>query len=153
MSYSQTDRTKLFLSYGHTEYAIAKLIRENLIADGFEVWIDESEIKEGDDWRTKIVRGVLDSEGVIGCLSKYSVREPAVCLNEFSISVGYRFGNIVTLLLEAESEVKVLSSVSHIQCIDMSNWKTEMNYETGTELISNAWFDEKMLILKNVLHS
>lgn len=94
---------KVFLSYGHKEHAIVKLIRKHLISAGFEVWIDESEIKEGDDWRTKIVQGILESQSVIGCLSKYSVRDPGVCLDELSISVGYRYANIVTVLLEAES--------------------------------------------------
>lgn len=146
-------KSKLFLSYGHKEYAIARLIRERLIADGFEVWIDESEIKEGDDWRTKIVQGILESQSVVGCLSKHSVRDPGVCLDELSISVGYRYGNIVTVLLEAESEVKVPSSVSHIQWIDMSMWKTEMSYVEDKPLQVNPWFEEKMKILKNILNS
>jgi len=144
---------KVFLSYGHKEHTIVKLIRDHLILDGFEVWIDESEIKEGDDWRSRIVQGVLESQSVIGCLSKYSVRDPGVCLDELSISVGYRYGNIVTVLLEAESEVKVPSSVSHIQWIDMSMWKTEMSYVEGNTLQTNPWFEDKMQILKNILHS
>ena len=146
-------KPKLFLSYGHKEHAIARLIQESLISDGFEVWIDESEIKEGDDWRTKIVQGILESQGVVGCLSKYSVRDPGVCLDELSISVGYRYGNIATVLLEAESEVKVPSSVSHIQWIDMSMWKTEMSYIEDKPLQANLWFQEKMKILKNILNS
>lgn len=144
---------KVFLSYGHKEHAIVKLIRDHLISDGFDVWIDESKIKEGDDWRAKIVKGILESESVIGCLSKYSVRDPGVCLDELSISVGYRYGNIVTVLLESESEVKVPSSVSNIQWIDMSMWKTEMSYVEGNNLQTNPWFEEKMQILKNILHS
>lgn len=144
---------KIFLSYGHKEHSIVRLIRDHLIASGFEVWIDESEIKEGDDWRTKIVQGILESQSVIGCLSKYSVRDPGVCLDELSISVGYRYANIVTVLLEAESEVKVPSSVSNIQWIDMSMWKTEMSYVEGNHLQTNPWFEGKMQILKNILHS
>lgn len=102
---------KLFLSYGHLETAITKLIKSNLTTVGY------------DDWRAKIVRGILDTQGEIGCLSKHSVRDSEVCLNEFSILVRYRYGNIITIFLDKESDVKVPSSVSYIQWIDRSIWK------------------------------
>lgn len=35
----------------------------------------------------------------------------------------------------------------------MSMWKTEMSYVEGTNLQTNTWFEEKMQILINILHS
>ena len=53
---------RLFFSYGHDENEpIVQMLHQDLIAQGFEVWIDRYEIKGGDDWRRKI------AEDILGC--------------------------------------------------------------------------------------
>ena len=49
--------------------------KRDLEASGHTVWIDQSEIKAGDEWHTRITLGLLQSQGVIAFLSKHSVRE------------------------------------------------------------------------------
>ena len=120
---------KIFLSYGHDSNApLIMKIKEYLSADldgrkGHEVWIDTSEIKAGEDWRRKITEGVVQSNVVLAGLSNHSTREPGVCRDELNISIGVKGGNIKTILLEPSDIVSPPAVISHIQWLDMSDWK------------------------------
>lgn len=113
---------RIFISYGHAEEEIVRRIKEHLEARGHEVWFDASEIKVGDEWREKIAEGVASSNGVIACLSKHAFRDGGVCHDEIDIAIGVRGGNIKTVLLDPESEVKPPSAITHIQWLDMALW-------------------------------
>jgi TIR domain len=74
---------KIFLSYGHDQNTqIVLRIKHDLEAAGHVVWIDSSEIKAGDDWRRSIIDGLSDSDWTLGFLSRHSVRNPGVCLDD-----------------------------------------------------------------------
>ena len=102
---------KIFFSYPHDPNApFVERIKAGLEARGHDVWFDQSEIKSGDDWRSKITRGILDSETVVAFLSKHSVRDPGVCLNEIAIALAEKGDEaIVTVLVEPEREVSAPS--------------------------------------------
>lgn len=74
-------------------------IKGDLEARGHEVWFDADGIKTGDDWRNAITRGILDSEQVVAFLSKWSVRDPGVCLNEIAIALADKGDAMVTVLV------------------------------------------------------
>jgi len=141
---------KLFLSYGHPEAVICKRIERALQARGHSVWFDEEQITHGSDWRERITQGIKDSSGVISCLSRHSVRTPGVCLDELSIAIGIRGGNIKTILLEPEKDVRPPASVCHLQWLDMSSWRTY--YEQG-EASFQPWFDQHMSQLFEIIES
>lgn len=140
---------KLFLSYGHTEKEIGRRIAEALKKRGHEVWFDEDKIHEGRDWRQEIADGLVSTNGVIACLSHHSVRQvpppPSVCLEELSVAIGVRGGNIKTILLEPEKEVRPPASVCHIQWLDMSDWQAQEN--------DPSWFNAKMEQLFQVVEN
>jgi hypothetical protein len=60
---------------------------------------------------------------VLSFLSKHSTRDPGVCLDEIAIAIGVKGDNIQTILVESEAEVNAPPSVSHIQWLDMHDWK------------------------------
>lgn len=136
-----SDTMVFFFSYSHKEKEICQMVQEAFLQRGHKVWIDQEKIKEGDDWREKIAQGILSSNGVIAFLSRNSVRDPGVCLNELSIAVGVRGGNIKTVLLEREENVRPPSSISHLQWLDMSAWRTEQAKGEESFLV---WFRKKM---------
>ena len=140
----------LFLSYGHPEAEICKRIKQALEVRGHTVWVDEEQITHGLDWRESITLGIRKSNGVIACLSRHSVRPNSVCLDELSIAIGVRGGNIKTILLESEKDTKPPASVCHLQWLDMSDWKDY--YEQG-EASFQPWFDYKMSELFKVIES
>ena len=119
---------KIFLSYGHdTNTPLIKKIKEYLSKDEegnprHEVWMDTSDIKVGQDWRRRITDGVIQSDVVLAGLSQHSTRSN-VCRGELSISIGVKGGNIKTILLEPSDVVAPPAMISHIQWLDMSDWK------------------------------
>ncbi len=98
---------RIFLSYGHdANECLVRRIKADLEKRGHDVWFDKSQIKFGNDWRRAITDGISESHRVLSFLSKYSTRDPGVCLDEIAIAIGVKGGNIQTVLAESETEVK-----------------------------------------------
>jgi tetratricopeptide (TPR) repeat protein len=134
---------KIFFSYPHGDNAqLVERIKQDLEARGHEVWFDIAEIKTGDDWRNRITRGILESQQVVAFLSKHSVRDPGVCLNEIAIALADKGDAIVTILVEPEEEVNTPVSITHIQWLRMENWASQLDnegwYQTRFEKLVDA---------------
>ena len=142
---------RIFLSYGHdSNEELVRRIKADLEKRGHDVWFDKSEIKAGHDWRRSITDGIVDSNRVLSFLSKHSTRDPGVCLYEISIAIGAKGGNIQTILVESETEVKPPSTISHIQWLDMHDWKEKC---TAGDAVWEKWYQEKLAEIVQVLES
>lgn len=142
---------RIFLSYGHDHNEeLVRQIKADLEKRGHDVWFDKSEIKTGQDWRHAITEGIVDSNRVLSFLSKYSTRDPGVCLDEIAIAIGTKGGNIQTILVESEQEVKPPPSISHIQWLDMHDWKAR--HDAGDAAWAN-WYQEKFAEIVAVVES
>lgn len=142
---------RIFLSYGHdSNEELAFLICKDLKIRGHDVWIDKSEVKFGDDWRRKITDGILDSQRVLSLLSKYSTRDPGVCLDEIALAIGTKGGNIQSILVESENEVTPPQSISHIQWLDMHDWKERRN---SGKIEWEQWYQGKLKEIVKVVES
>ena len=139
---------KLFLSYGHEEAEIVRLMDAYLRSRGHEVFFDERGICVGDDWRERIAREASDSDGMVACLSRHALCEGGVCHDELDIAVGVRGGNVITVLLDPEGEVNPPALLSHRQWLDMSSWRERMGSEGF-----DAWFNGRMKELTAVIES
>jgi hypothetical protein len=142
---------RIFLSYGHdSNEELVCRIRADLERRGHDVWFDKSEIKAGDDWRRAITDGIVDSHRVMSFLSKHSTRDPGVCLDEIAIAIGVRGGNIQTILVESETEVKPPATVSHIQWLDMHDWKDQ---RAAGEAAWEDWYRGRFAEITHVVES
>ena len=150
---------KLFLSYPHTAagvYNICEDIAAFLKERGHDVWFDQDQLTghHGIDWRKKISEGIQNSQLVLSCLNRHAVRvvngRRGVCLDELSIAISTKGGNINTVLLEPEDVVKPSAALSHRQWLDMSAWHEK--YEAG-EAVFRPWFDQKMKDLARMVES
>ncbi len=142
---------RIFLSYGHdSNEELVRRIRADLETRGHEVWFDQSEIKTGHDWRRSITDGIVDSHRVLSFLSKYSTRDPGVCLDEIAIAIGVKGGNIQTILVESEQEVKPPPTITHIQWLDMHDWKEQRD---AGEAAWEKWYQEKFAEIVAVVES
>ena len=141
----------LFFSYGHDQNKPLVLkIKEYLEKRGHTVWIDQSAIRFGDDWRRRITDGILSSNSVVAFMSKHSVREPGVCLDELRIALCVKGAQIKTILTETEDVVQPPASLCDNQWLDMSQWRQLMEQDPdGFE----RWFSSKMEELVAVLES
>ena len=128
---------KLFLSYGHDKNSrIVTRIRDDLIRDGHQVWIDIDRLRVGSNWRRDITNGILESDVFFSFASEHSIRNPGVCLDELSIAVSVKGAQIQSIILE--SNITPPSNVSYRQYIDMSSW--EQHISTGD---FENWYHEK----------
>ena len=140
---------KIFLSYGHDDNApLVNRIRRDLQSAGHDVWIDHSEIKVGDDWRRRIQDGLLSSDWALAFLSKHSTREPGVCLDEIRIALSVRGGIISTVLVEDPEDVRPPVTLSHIQWLDMHDWRAR---HAGGEAAFEPWYAEKLHAIVDLL--
>ncbi|WP_197443608.1 toll/interleukin-1 receptor domain-containing protein [Maioricimonas rarisocia] len=142
---------RIFLSYGHDRNEELVLrIRADLEQRGHDAWFDKKEIKAGDDWRRSITDGLTESDGVLSFLSRHSTRDPGVCLDEISIAVGVKGGNIQTVLVESEHDVSPPQSISHIQWLDMHDWLTQ---KTAGQDVWEGWYEERFAEILRVVES
>lgn len=142
---------RIFLSYGHdSNVELVRCIKADLEKRGHDVWFDKSQIKSGQDWRRSITDGIIISNRVLSFLSKHSTREPGVCLDEIAIAIGVKGGNIQTILVEAEQEVKPPASISHIQWLDMHDWKERR--EAGEDAWTE-WYQTRFAEIVAVVES
>ena len=133
---------KVFLSYGHDQNApLVDRICSDLEASRHEVWIDKSKIKAGQNWRRSIVDGLSDTDWVLAFLSRHSVRDPGVCLDEIGIALHAKGGAIATVLVESDATVEPPVSVSHIQWLDMRDW-ADRQAKGGPEW--EDWYKSKL---------
>ena len=140
---------RVFLSYGHDRNApLVERIARDLAAAGHSVWRDTDEIKFGEDWRRRIVDGLADTDWALAFLSRHSTRDPGVCLEEWSIVLNVRAGNLATILVEPESEVDPPISLSRIQWLDMSVWEA---LQASDPERFEAWYAEKLKEILDLL--
>src|SRR5438105_3479377 len=55
-------RLRVFLCHAIEDKAKIRTLRDKLVADGFEPWLDESDVMPGLDWRTEIGRALRISD-------------------------------------------------------------------------------------------
>jgi len=140
---------RIFLSYGHDDNTpLVLALRERLEAAGHSVWMDQAQIKVGDDWRLAIKKGLLESDRVLSFLSKHSTRDPGVCLDEIGIALAHRHGAIATLLVEPIDQVKPPPSLSNIQFLNLSSWRQERDQG---EPQWTTWLDAQAAILLDII--
>ncbi len=141
----------LFFSYGHDQNKpLVMKIKEHLEKRGHTVWIDQSAIRFGDDWRRRITDGILNSNSVVAFMSQHSVRDPGVCLDELRIALCVKGAQIKTILTEKEDIVQPPASLCDNQWLDMSQWKQLLEQDATA---FDLWFAEKMDELVAVLES
>jgi tetratricopeptide (TPR) repeat protein len=143
------DPQTIFLSYPHKsekpdDYDISEelvlLVKAALEKDGHTVWIDKEGIRGGHNWRENITRAILGHDHFLAFLSKRSVRDPGVCLNEIAIALdkGVHFQ---TLLTESEEVVKPPITVTDTQWHQFVGWQEARSQDQATW---DAWFSERM---------
>jgi hypothetical protein len=150
-SEKEINKLRIFLSYGHDDNEeLVRLIKTDLEKRGHDVWFDKNEIKFGDEWRRSITDGILGSNRVLSFLSKYSTRDPGVCRDEIAIAIGVKGGNIQTILVESEQEVRPPVSIGHIQWLDMHDWQEK---RTDDGAAWEPWYQTKLAEIISVVES
>jgi len=142
----------IFFSYGHDDNKeLVTLFKRDLEKRGHQVWFDEKDIGNWDDWKGKITRGIDTSQMAIAFMSKHSIRDPGVCLNEIAIAMN-RFGSVYPVLLETGIEKDIPITLQHLQWPDLSKWK-DIKIGKITGIDWDRWYEEKLLNLIEKIES
>lgn len=144
-----SERKKVFISYGHDKNSIlVDKIKAYLDSKGYDTWIDHSEIHYGNDWRERITAGILSSSEVLSFMSKHSMRDPGVCLDELKIALATKHNEIRYILLENIEKVDPPKIFMDKQWLDLSDWENRMAAADGEK-----WFDDNMQRLIDTLEN
>jgi tetratricopeptide (TPR) repeat protein len=157
----QIEPQTIFFSYAHKsehseDYDVSEelvwLIKEELEKDGHKIWIDHEGITAGAQWRERITSAILGHTHFLSFLSKRSVRDPGVCLNEIAIALG-NGRQIQTLLTESEEAVRQPLTISHLQWHQFVGWKAiKEGQKTGPKCETwDDWFGERMALIRENL--
>jgi WD40 repeat protein len=86
-------KPKVFLSYGRKDaLEVAQRLESDLVAAGYEVWMDVKKIGSGSQWQQEIEEGLRQSHVVVSLLSPHAVRKvgedvmDSVCLDELTFA-------------------------------------------------------------------
>lgn len=155
----RSESETIFLSYAHRSESVhdfdlseelVVLVKDELERDGHTVWIDRDRILGGSQWREQITSAIVEHSHFLSFLSKRSVRDPGVCLNEIAIALG-QGKNIQTVMTEDEIYVQPPLTISHIQWHDFRDWKAVR--DEGDAEHWNTWFAARMDLLRDSLTS
>ncbi len=151
----------IFLSYAHkselkedfdVSEELVLLMKSELDKDGHIVWIDKEGIHSGSQWRERITSAIYEHAHFLSFLSRRSVRDPGVCLNEIATALGAK-KHIQTVMAEAERAVAPPLTISHLQWHDFQDWR---EIRAGTKTGPNgedweAWFAQRMALVRDAV--
>lgn len=151
----------IFLSYAHRSESegdfdvsedLVLLIKDELERDGHRVWIDKEGIRSGAQWRERITAAILEHVHFLSFLSRRSVRDPGVCLNEIATALGSA-RHIQTVLAEDEHRVTAPLTISHIQWHDFQAWRDIRNGKKRGDMGEEwqTWFSQRMNGIRTAL--
>lgn len=110
---------KLFISYSHDDVTKVKRFALLLSLHGYDLWMDEKNISSGDNYTTKILNGIHESDAYLVFLSESSIKSPWVNA-EIDFALRERIERnrlaIIPVLLE---DVEIPVSLSNIDYLDI----------------------------------
>lgn len=98
---------KVFISYAHTDEAIARRVADILHEAGLEVWEVTREILPGDNWAAKVDRALREPEAMVVLLTRHTMRSNWV-RSEIEYALGeVRFRDrLITVVARDPAELK-----------------------------------------------
>ena len=112
------DEYHAFISYSHANGAWARRLHSEMVAAGFRVFVDEQELRAGDNWAVRLADGMRKSRAAVVLLShewlnsKLAGREADELLRRNS-EADFR---VIPILLESLELPPAWSSIQYIDC-------------------------------------
>jgi SOS-response transcriptional repressor LexA len=115
-------RLKVFLCHSKDDKPKIRKLYNRLIADSFDVWLDEVKLMPGQDWDFEIKKAVRNSDTVVVCLSNSSTTKEGYIQKEirFALDVADEKPEGTIFLIPARLEnCSVPSRISRFQWVDL----------------------------------
>lgn len=81
-----TEKLKVFLCHASENKPIVKDLNDDLVAAGYQPWLDSDVLLPGMDWDLEIKKGLKASDAVIVCLSSISVNKEGYIQKELKFA-------------------------------------------------------------------
>jgi len=135
--------TKIFISYAHKDGAeLAHRLRNNLIAESFDTWLDERRLEAGGTWTAEIERAIDNSQVVLALVSPGSYNSE-ICRAEQlrSLRKGKR---VIPLLAASGSDIPL-----HLEARQYRDFTGANPYATEFKLLLEDILGGAGIALKN----
>jgi hypothetical protein len=80
-------RAQVFLCHASQDKPSARELRERLLGEGFDVWLDEHNLLPGQNWEYEIRAAVKNSDAIIVMISNSSVGKTGFVQRELSLAL------------------------------------------------------------------
>ena len=105
---------KVFVSHRHRDSAWAKSLMKQLQARGFEVWLDESELRPGDDWAEQIRQAVRESDTVVSVIGGHQPSPNVLVEMGMALAQGKR---VLSIVIDSETDISTLADFARLHSI------------------------------------
>lgn len=111
---------KVFVSHRHRDSAWAKSLVKHLQARGFEVWLDDLELRPGEDWAEQIRQAVLTSDTVVSVIGGHQPSPNVLVEMGMALVQGKR---VFPIVIDADTDIATLSEFARLQSIRTNDAK------------------------------
>lgn len=124
----------IFVSYSRKDHSKVKMLVNALRSQNVRVWIDDGEIRGGEDFEKRIYEGLEGAVRVIVFWSRASLQSPWV-MREAQFAL--RRGKILPVLLE---KIELPEGFQKLHTVDLSNWDGSETHPHFNNLINDVSF-------------
>ena len=78
---------RVFLSYAREDLQRVETLYQNLLAAGFQPWMDTHNLTAGENWPEEIERGMQSADCFVACISNHSITKGGVLAEELRTAV------------------------------------------------------------------
>ncbi|MCY7350995.1 MAG: toll/interleukin-1 receptor domain-containing protein [Cytophagaceae bacterium] len=117
----------VYLSYSHSDAALAWKVADSLRKEGFQVW-DDREMQPGKNWAEAMGNALRESEAMVILLTTAWLQSPHAQRDlEYALSERKFKGRLIPVVagdIPIEEVPWVLREISHIQLLNLPDLKT-----------------------------
>jgi hypothetical protein len=113
---------RVFLCHASDDKPAVRDLHRRLVADGFDVWLDEESLIGGQDWRKEIPRAIRSSDAILVCLSRKAINKSGYVQKEigFALDVAEEQPEDANFIIPAKLEdCGIPPRLEHRQCVNL----------------------------------
>jgi len=111
---------KVFVSHRHRDSTWAKTLAQHLQARGVEAWLDELQLRPGDNLDEQIRQAMRESDTVVSIISGPQPSPNVLVEMGMALAQGKR---VVPIVIDADTDISTLSDFAKLQSIQTSDVK------------------------------
>lgn len=138
----EIDMKKIFLSYGHDQFAlIARELAKRFEQDGYLAWYDP-QLRIGGNYDIQLEEQIKSADFMLSLMTQHSMRENGVCLDEIALARGMS-KSIIPIMVQKVNPPLLLC---RLQYIDISEVIQQNPFEIKKDLFEQYYLQIRSII-------